>query len=139
MIEVVLNDRLGKKVRVKCNEDDTIGDLKKLVKFCLYGTGNHCLQPKGTVLLRPGLFHGDVFSCPVLLLLIFTYVTPKIIIKNESFRWYISKYDSLGVRYVIIMILGVMYVKIPLFNLGEGIIYLINIALLFMMSQTAVC
>jgi ubiquitin-like protein 5 len=30
MIEVVLNDRLGKKVRVKCNEDDTIGDLKKL-------------------------------------------------------------------------------------------------------------
>ena len=31
MIEVVLNDRLGKKLRVKCNEDDTIGDLKKLV------------------------------------------------------------------------------------------------------------
>ena len=30
MIEVVLNDRLGKKVRVKCNEDDTIGDPKKL-------------------------------------------------------------------------------------------------------------
>ncbi|KAI7839910.1 hypothetical protein COHA_006390 [Chlorella ohadii] len=31
MIEVVLNDRLGKKIRVKCNEDDTIGDLKKMV------------------------------------------------------------------------------------------------------------
>ena len=31
MIEVVLNDRLGKKVRVKCNEDVTIGDLKKLL------------------------------------------------------------------------------------------------------------
>ncbi|KAF8821430.1 putative Ubiquitin family protein [Cardiosporidium cionae] len=31
MIEVVLNDRLGKKIRVKCNADDTIGDLKKLV------------------------------------------------------------------------------------------------------------
>jgi len=30
MIEVILNDRLGKKIRVKCNEDDTIGDLKKL-------------------------------------------------------------------------------------------------------------
>ena len=30
MIEILLNDRLGKKVRVKCNEDDTIGDLKKL-------------------------------------------------------------------------------------------------------------
>jgi ubiquitin-like protein 5 len=31
MIEVVLNDRLGKKIRVKCNPDDTVGDLKKLV------------------------------------------------------------------------------------------------------------
>ncbi|TYJ16091.1 hypothetical protein E1A91_A10G227000v1 [Gossypium mustelinum] len=31
MIEMVLNDRLGKKVCVKCNDDDTIGDLKKLV------------------------------------------------------------------------------------------------------------
>lgn len=31
MIELVLNDRLGKKIRVKCNEDDTVGDLKKLV------------------------------------------------------------------------------------------------------------
>ena len=31
MIEVVCNDRLGKKIRVKCNRDDTIGDLKKLI------------------------------------------------------------------------------------------------------------
>ena len=31
MIEVICNDRVGKKVRVKCNEDDTIGDLKKLI------------------------------------------------------------------------------------------------------------
>ncbi|XP_043695798.1 ubiquitin-like protein 5 [Telopea speciosissima] len=31
MIEMVLNDLLGKKVRVKCNDDDTIEDLKKLV------------------------------------------------------------------------------------------------------------
>ena len=31
MIEVILNDRLGKKIRVKCNSDDSIGDLKKLV------------------------------------------------------------------------------------------------------------
>jgi ubiquitin-like protein 5 len=30
MLEVILNDRLGNKVIVKCNEDDTIGDLKKL-------------------------------------------------------------------------------------------------------------
>ncbi|KAL7067878.1 hypothetical protein ACR3K2_17870 [Cryptosporidium serpentis] len=31
MIEIVLNDRLGRKIRVKCNPDDTIGDVKKLV------------------------------------------------------------------------------------------------------------
>ena len=31
MIEVLANDRLGKKVRVKCNEDDLVGDLKKLI------------------------------------------------------------------------------------------------------------
>ena len=31
MIEVILNDRLGRKIRVKCNPSDTIGDLKKLV------------------------------------------------------------------------------------------------------------
>ena len=31
IIEIVLNDRVGKKIRVKCSPDDTIGDLKKLV------------------------------------------------------------------------------------------------------------
>jgi ubiquitin-like protein 5 len=31
MIEIVCNDRLGKKIRVKCNSDDTIGDLKKVI------------------------------------------------------------------------------------------------------------
>ena len=31
MIEITVNDRLGKKVKVKCNEDDTIGELKKLL------------------------------------------------------------------------------------------------------------
>ena len=35
MIEVVLNDRVGKKIRVKCNEDDTIGDLKKVAAAML--------------------------------------------------------------------------------------------------------
>jgi ubiquitin-like protein 5 len=36
-IEVVLNDRLGKKVRVKCNPDDTIEDLKA-VASAMIGT-----------------------------------------------------------------------------------------------------
>ena len=31
MIEVIANDRLGRKVRVKCCPDDTVGDLKKLI------------------------------------------------------------------------------------------------------------
>ncbi len=31
MIEVIVNDRLGKKNRVKCCPEDTIGDLKKLI------------------------------------------------------------------------------------------------------------
>uniref|UniRef100_A0A914QRD7 Ubiquitin-like protein 5 n=1 Tax=Panagrolaimus davidi TaxID=227884 RepID=A0A914QRD7_9BILA len=31
MIEITVNDRLGKKVRVKCNPSDTVGDLKKLI------------------------------------------------------------------------------------------------------------
>ena len=33
MIEVFVDDRLGKKVSVLCNADDTIGDLKKLVGY----------------------------------------------------------------------------------------------------------
>lgn len=31
MIAVTVNDRLGKKVRILCNEDDTIGDIKKVI------------------------------------------------------------------------------------------------------------
>ena len=31
MIEVICNDRLGKKIRVKCLPSDTIGDLKLLI------------------------------------------------------------------------------------------------------------
>jgi len=31
LIEVIANDRLGRKVRVKCSSDDTVGDLKKLI------------------------------------------------------------------------------------------------------------
>ena len=38
MIEVILNDRVGRKIRVKCNPSDTIADLKKLVAA---QTGRH--------------------------------------------------------------------------------------------------
>lgn len=33
MITIMVNDRLGKKVRLLCNEDDTIGDIKKVIAF----------------------------------------------------------------------------------------------------------
>uniref|UniRef100_A0A8C8T812 Ubiquitin-like protein 5 n=1 Tax=Peromyscus maniculatus bairdii TaxID=230844 RepID=A0A8C8T812_PERMB len=43
MIEEVCNDRLGRKVCVKCNTDDTFGDLKKLIArstwLCLPSAG----------------------------------------------------------------------------------------------------
>jgi len=31
LIEVIANDRLGRKVRVKRSSEDTVGDLKKLI------------------------------------------------------------------------------------------------------------
>ncbi|CCE64435.1 hypothetical protein TPHA_0H02310 [Tetrapisispora phaffii CBS 4417] len=31
MIEIIVDDRLSKKIKVKCLEDDTIEDLKKLI------------------------------------------------------------------------------------------------------------
>ena len=33
MIEVTVDDRLGTKLNVLCNADDTIGDLKKLIAY----------------------------------------------------------------------------------------------------------
>jgi ubiquitin-like protein 5 len=31
MIEIIVNDRLGRKTRVKCCPEDTVGDFKKLI------------------------------------------------------------------------------------------------------------
>ncbi|KAK6463636.1 hypothetical protein DFJ63DRAFT_127329 [Scheffersomyces coipomensis] len=33
MIEVLANDRLGKKIKVKCLPSDSIGDLKKIISL----------------------------------------------------------------------------------------------------------
>lgn len=33
MIEIFVNDRIGHRERIKCNEDDKIGDIKILVAF----------------------------------------------------------------------------------------------------------
>ena len=73
MIEVVLNDRLGKKVRVKCNEDDTIGDLKKLVAAQIGECGLYerkeaflsnpfCMSLQGLVLRRLRYKNGTLFT-----------------------------------------------------------------------------
>ena len=35
MIEVQANDRLGKKIKVKCLPEDTVGDLKKILSLQL--------------------------------------------------------------------------------------------------------
>ncbi|KAK3010183.1 hypothetical protein RJ639_010768 [Escallonia herrerae] len=50
MIEVVLNNRLGKKVKVKCNEDDTISDLKKMVTT--RSASSSCTTPKDHVTFK---------------------------------------------------------------------------------------
>ena len=46
MIEVIVNDRLGKKVRIKANPTDTVGDFKKLVAA---QTGTRYSVDKGSV------------------------------------------------------------------------------------------
>ncbi|KAJ3769595.1 ubiquitin-related domain-containing protein [Lentinula raphanica] len=45
LIEVIANDRLGRKVRVKCSRDDTIGDLKKFIAAQI-GTDHSKIQLK---------------------------------------------------------------------------------------------
>ncbi|KAF9443792.1 ubiquitin-like protein [Macrolepiota fuliginosa MF-IS2] len=45
LIEVIANDRLGRKVRVKCSPDDTVGDLKKLIS-AQTGTDHRTIQLK---------------------------------------------------------------------------------------------
>lgn len=40
MIAITVNDRLGKKVRILCNEDDTIGDLKKVIAVKIGSTAD---------------------------------------------------------------------------------------------------
>lgn len=52
MIEVLVNDRLGKKVCVKCLEEDTIGEFKQVLSVQL-GTASAAkivLQKGGSVL-----------------------------------------------------------------------------------------
>ncbi|XP_037377321.1 ubiquitin-like protein 5 [Talpa occidentalis] len=59
MIEVVWNDRLGKKVRVKCNTDDTIGDLKKLIAAQTGTRWNKIVLKKWYTIFKDHMSLGD--------------------------------------------------------------------------------
>ncbi|AET38223.1 ubiquitin-like protein HUB1 Ecym_2501 [Eremothecium cymbalariae DBVPG len=47
MIEVIVNDRLGKKVTIKCLPTDTIGDFKKVLSIQLGSSHNKLVLQKG--------------------------------------------------------------------------------------------
>nr|XP_025727414.1 ubiquitin-like protein 5 [Callorhinus ursinus] len=59
MIEVVCNTRLGKKVRVKYNTDDTIGDLKKLITAQTGTCGNKIVLKKWYTIFKDHVSLGD--------------------------------------------------------------------------------
>nr|KAF6297814.1 ubiquitin like 5 [Pipistrellus kuhlii] len=63
MIEVVCNDRLGKKVRVKCNTDDTIGDLKKLIAAQTGTRWNKIVLKKWYTIFKDHVSLGDCILC----------------------------------------------------------------------------
>ncbi|ESW97004.1 hypothetical protein KL921_000658 [Ogataea angusta] len=52
MIEVVCNDRLGKKIRVKCLPTDTIGDFKKLLGLQIGTDPNKIVLKKGYMIFK---------------------------------------------------------------------------------------
>lgn len=47
MIEVEANDRLGKKIKVKCLPTDTIGDLKKILSLQIGTSYEKLILKKG--------------------------------------------------------------------------------------------
>ncbi|XP_026638068.1 ubiquitin-like protein 5 [Microtus ochrogaster] len=58
-IEVVCNNRLGKKVRVKCNTHDTIGDLKKLIAAQTGTRWNKIILKKWYTIFKDHVSLGD--------------------------------------------------------------------------------
>ncbi|XP_041613964.1 ubiquitin-like protein 5 [Vulpes lagopus] len=63
MIEVVCNDHLEKKVRVKCNTDDTIGDLKKLIAAQTGTCWNKTILKKCYMISKDHVSLGDYEIC----------------------------------------------------------------------------
>ncbi|SCU92129.1 LADA_0F14532g1_1 [Lachancea dasiensis] len=52
MIEVEVNDRLGKKLRIKCLGEDLIGDFKKVLALQLGVSWNKVVLQKGGAVLK---------------------------------------------------------------------------------------
>lgn len=63
MIEITCNDRLGKKIRVKCNPTDTIGDLKKLIAAQTGTRHDKIVLKKWFVLIQLSETYFDHFIC----------------------------------------------------------------------------
>lgn len=59
MMEVICNDRLGQKVRVKCLPSDTIGDLKRLVAAHTGTRAERIRLQKANVVFKDHITLGD--------------------------------------------------------------------------------
>ena len=59
MIEIIVNDRLGHKVRVKCSEEDTIGDLKIIISAHIGTRPEKIRLQKGHVIFKDHITVGD--------------------------------------------------------------------------------
>ena len=55
MIAITVNDRAGKKVRILCNEDDTIGDLKKVIAVKIGSTADRITLKRWTKIFNDTL------------------------------------------------------------------------------------
>lgn len=59
MIEVLVNDRLGKKLRVKCLEDDLVGDFKRVLAVQLGVPAEKIILQKGGSVLKDLIMLSD--------------------------------------------------------------------------------
>ena len=59
MIEVICNDRLGHKVRVKCMSSDTIGDFKLLVSAHIGTRPDKIRLQKANIIFKDHITLGD--------------------------------------------------------------------------------
>ncbi|XP_036608847.1 ubiquitin-like protein 5 [Trichosurus vulpecula] len=59
MIEIVCKDPLSKKVHVKCNTVDTIGDLKKLIEAQTGTHWNKIILKKWYIIFKDHVSLGD--------------------------------------------------------------------------------